>query len=401
MFINANTQLTYCTNIHASEDWPGMWNSLRECTIPLKQALAPDRDFGIGLWLSNRASQELLSSGQLPGFKKWLADNGLYVFTFNAFPYGGFHRQVVKDKVHVPDWQTPERLDYTTRIIDILAELLPPGTEGGLSTSPLSYKPWFADEDSREIAFRKATANLLKITEHLHQIRERTGKLIHLDIEPEPDGLIENTAEVIRYFDHYLLPAAQQFLAGKIAANDIADTVRRHINICYDICHFAVAYEDPATAISAFLAQGIRIGKVQISAALKAALPVLQEDRESYRAAFAQFDEDTYLHQVIARSHDGTLTRFPDLRPALNRILEEPFTEYRTHFHVPLFIDRYGLLESTQADIKNTLDLLKTSIFTNHLEVETYTWEVLPPALQLDLTRSIEREVRWVMNHLK
>ena len=401
MRIDQNTHLTYCTNIHASEDWAGMWQSLRECTVPIRQALSPDQDFGIGLWLSNRASNELLASGQLPEFKQWLIDQGLYVFTFNAFPYGGFHRQVVKDKVHVPDWQTKERLNYTLRIIDILAELLPPGTEGGLSTSPLSYKLWLTDSRQREEAFQKATAHLLQVAEHLHRIYEETGQWIHLDIEPEPDGLIENTAEVIQYFEKYLLPEAQRYFAGKIPANDIAGIVCRHINVCYDICHFAVAFEEPATAIAELTSRGIRIGKVQISAALQAALPPAREDRTRYREAFAQFDEDTYLHQVIARSPDGRLTRFPDLQPALAHLEDGEFTEYRTHFHVPLFIDRYGLLESTQNDIKKTLDLFKSSIFTNHLEVETYTWEVLPPPLQLDLTRSIEREVRWVMNHLK
>ena len=400
MQIDQNTHLTYCTNIHASEDWLGMWNSLKNYALPIKRQLAPGKKFGIGLWLSNRASRELIESGQLQEFKDWLQENDLYVFTCNAFPYGEFHRQVVKDQVHHPDWRTEERLAYTLRIIDILSELLPEGVEGGLSTSPLSYKPWLSSHEATEQAFNAATQNILKVADHLHSIYTEKGQLIHLDLEPEPDGLIENTREVIHYYQNQLLPAADKYFGNRIPRNEIAPLILRHIAICYDVCHFAVAYEEPEEAIAQLENQGIKIGKVQISAALKTQLPDDGQKRADLLRAFTQFDEPTYLHQVIARSSEGQLTQFPDLRPALEEINNPGYEEFRTHFHVPLFIDRYGLLESTQEDIKKTLDLYKSRIFTNHLEVETYTWEVLPSDLQLDLQRSIEREMNWVINHL-
>ncbi len=401
MRLNPQTHLTYCTNIHASEDWPGMWESLKAYALPLSKDLAKGKSFGIGLWLSNRASQELLASEQLPEFKQWLNSNGLYVFTCNAFPYGGFHRQVVKDKVHHPDWQSRDRLLYTKRIIDILSELLPEGVEGGLSTSPLTYKHWLKTAAEKERAFQVATQHILQVVEHLHDIHWRKGQVIHLDIEPEPDGLIENTKEVLDYYQNYLIPAGHAYFAGKIPSQRIEEVLLRHITICYDVCHFAVAYEEPSQAIPKMLAQGIRIGKVQISAALKAGLAENPLDRSDILAAFNQFNENTYLHQVIARRRDGCLVQFPDLTPALAVIENPDFAEYRTHYHVPLFIDRYGLLESTQEDIVKALSFFAEQPFTNHLEIETYTWEVLPKELQLDLKSSIEREVNWVLNQLK
>lgn len=400
MLLNDHYHLSYCTNIHPGESWRAVFTSLERYVLPIKQDLSPAAPFGIGLRLSDQTSRELAGSDNLPRFRRWLDEHGCYVFTLNGFPYGGFHSQRVKDDVHRPDWTTRDRVEYTLRLFDQLATLLPEQEEGGISTSPLSYKHWHQDPAGRESALLRGTQHLLEIVEHLFQLERRTGQHLHLDLEPEPDGLLENTTETIAYFNNWLLPMGIRHFAGRLSPADAESVIRRHINLCYDVCHFAVEYEAPAEALRAFREQGIRIGKVQISAALKALLPAGAEERRKVRRQFESLVESTYLHQVIARHADGRLVNYPDLPQALPHLDDEDAVEWRTHFHVPLFVDHYHRLQSTQDDIVEVLDILQRERFTRHLEVETYTWEVLPKSLQTDLQSSIERELEWVREKL-
>lgn len=393
--------LTYCSNIHPGETWPEVLASLQTHFPVVKQQVSPDGPMGIGLRLSNQASIELQKLGTEP-FLEWMQQQGLYVFTMNGFPYGGFHRQAVKDKVYQPDWTTDERVEYTKRLFDLLAQMVPEGMDGGISTSPLSYKPWWTEEQLHHV-YSAATNNLLKIVEQLHGYHQRQGITLHLDIEPEPDGLIENSLEIIRYFEEWLIPTGKRALSGqlKITENEVEKIIRRHVMVCYDVCHFAVTFESPAEVMSRFLEAGIGIGKIQLSSALKGNFAGDQHSREMYAKVFKSLDEPTYLHQVVARDSGGQLHQYQDLPDALNYINQPEMVEWRTHFHVPVFIESYGLLQSTQSDIQEVLQLWDNSPMTNHLEVETYTWEVLPEELQTDITTSIARELAWVIEQLK
>jgi hypothetical protein len=391
--------LTYCTNIHPGESWADTFANLQENIPKIKAACSPDTSFGIGLRSSHEASLELMKPEKLQEFKDWLQKTDCYVFTFNGFPYGGFHRQVVKDEVHQPDWSTPERLAYTLRLFDILAQLLPEGMDGGISTSPLSYRHWHQDAASMEQVLEKSTAHLAQVAEKLFYIYQETGKVLHLDIEPEPDGILENTAEVIAYFKEHLIPQGAPYLADKLGLSiEVAALcLKNHIRICYDVCHFAVVYEKPAEVFAALEAEGIQIGKIQISAALKMDLV----NREQTALHLEPFSESTYLHQVVARCASGKLVSYKDLPAALDKInQEEEELEWRVHFHVPVFLSDYGSVASTQEDILEVLFQLKSNRVTNHLEVETYTWEVLPEAINLDLAGSIIRELQWVNDNL-
>ena len=400
MKISEKKHLCYCTNIHPGEHWPEVWESLKSYTLPLKQKLSPEKPFGLGLRLSNIASLEILEGDQLALFKKWLEDEGLYVFTFNAFPYGGFHRTHVKDEVHQPDWTTQERLDYTCRIFDILSYLLPEGMEGGISTSPLSYRHWYKDDpEGLEEAWEKGILNLGEVVIHLHKIHEEKGQLMHLDIEPEPDGFLENSEEVVEFFKHRLLPIAGKYIAEKLNL-DISKAEKlicQHIQICYDICHFAVVYEPPKYTFQRWQEEGIKIGKVQISAALKAEFPKGKNERTAIIQSFESLNESTYLHQVVARNKDGSFLHYNDLPEALPHVLNDETEEWRTHFHVPIFIDRYDELQSTRSDIEEVLKY--EAYVSQHWEVETYTWEVLPEEIRMDLGASIERELKWVLEN--
>lgn len=395
--------LSYCTNIHPGESWDAHFAQLQAFIPAIKTSVSPDKPFGIGLRLANKASLELAKEPTMLAFKQWLKEQDCYVFTMNGFPFGGFHHTVVKDQVHTPDWTTSERVFYTSRLFRLLAALLPEGMEGGISTSPLTYKLWHVRcETEQEAAKENATLHILQILQQLVAIHQSGGPFMHLDIEPEPDGILENSDEYISWFFDYLLPAAIPALKDKFGFTDEEATakVKAHIQLCYDVCHFALVYESPETVLEKMSARGLKIGKLQISAALKAVLPEVPAQRVQVINAFRNFNEPTYLHQVIARTDDGFL-HYPDLPQALEDAENKNVREWRSHFHVPVFIDQYGSLSSTQADISAVLQLQKHQSFTRHLEVETYTWDVLPADLKLPMDQSVSRELSWVLQQLE
>lgn len=394
--------LTYCSNIHSGESWKDHFAQLQQHLPLIKKSISPQQAFGVGLRLSNEASMELSTAENLLSFKDWLTQNEAYVFTINGFPYGGFHHTVVKDQVHTPDWQTGERVDYTIRLAHILAQLLPQAVEGGISTSPLSYRYWFSNEEERTEATKKATLNILRVVAALIEIKKSTGKRIHLDIEPEPDGLLESGAEFREWFIQTLLPAGILFLKEHAGFNaeQATEAIRAHVQLCYDVCHFAIGFEAHAQYLQQLKKEGIQVGKIQISAALKAILPTSDMEQQKVFEAFSAFNEPVYLHQVVAKREDGKLERFRDLPQALESKTAREANEWRAHFHVPIFAPAYGALQSTQQDIVDVLKLQCTQPFTQHLEVETYTWEVLQHDLKIPLTESIVRELQWVQGEL-
>ncbi|BAZ13864.1 hypothetical protein NIES4071_57040 [Calothrix sp. NIES-4071] len=395
-----NYHLTYCTNIHPGEHWNEVFANLQQYIPALKSQLGWEKPFGIGLRLADVATRELLELDALTNFQDWLQQNDLYVFTLNGFPYGGFHFSVVKDKVYAPDWTKPERLEYTLRLVKILAPLLPDGVEGSISTLPLSYKPWFKNNKSDLLSTTvSATLNLVQVVMEMVRIKQETGKVLHLGLEPEPDGLIENAAEVVKYFQDFLIPIGSSYLVEHLGVSEsYAKTLLlEHVRICYDTCHFAVEYENPVTVLKQFQEVGIKISKIQISAALQVNLPNDTKQKSILKQKLVPFAESTYLHQAIARKA-GILSRYSDLDAALTDF--EGAEEWRIHFHVPIFIRDFDGLQSTQDDILDVLDLLKNDNFCNHLEIETYTWEVLPSIMKLDLLASIRREYEWVLKYL-
>jgi len=344
----------------------------------------------------------LIKEAELEQFKEWLKENNAYVFTINGFPYGGFHNTRVKDHVHTPDWTTNDRVEYTIRLFDILAKLLPDKIDGGVSTSPLSYKYWFSTLEELSAAKEKATQNVLKVTRHLIDIKKTTGKILHLDLEPEPDGFLETGAEFIDWFQKDLLTAGTKQIAGELSVSDdeAEKMIKTHVSLCYDICHFAIGYESHEKIIDLLEKEDIKIGKIQISAALKAVMNSNISFRSDIKQAFERFNEATYLHQVVAAKNDSGFLRYRDLPQALDDVENPSVKEWRAHFHVPVFEKDFGLLQSTQDEICNVLDIQKKKALTPHLEVETYTWDVTPEALRLPLQKSISRELLWVMDQL-
>lgn len=398
MQIKDRFHITYCTNIHPGQNWQSTKESLERYLPEIRARVSEGADFGIGLRLSHTASKELGTGKQLKEFKEWLNARGLYVFTMNGFPYGNFHNERVKDRVHAPDWTTRERLDYTKRLFDQLAFLIPEGLAGGISTSPVSYKHWHATPALMEDALRQGAGHMAQLILHLHRIETTGGTYLHLDIEPEPDGLLENSREVVSFFQNHLEPAAIPFLCTELQLSEEAARrlVYRYVTVCYDICHFSLAYEAPEASFRLFREAGIAIGKIQVSAALKIRWEAGEED--IIWESLARFDEPTYLHQVTEKKGDTVVT-YRDLPEVLaNR---KAYGELRAHFHVPVFLERFEHLYSTQDHILEVLQYLRNDPVTEQLEIETYTWEVLPPSLKKALPDSIVRELEWLKKQLE
>lgn len=395
--------LTYCTNIHPGETFAEVLKALQDNLpeVRAQVAGAGQHPFGIGLRLSDQASTELQAPDNMRLLKDWLQEQNCYVFTMNGFPFGGFHRQRVKDEVHQPDWTTPQRLAYTRRLFEQLAELLPEAQTGGISTSPLTYRHWFTTSEQQQVK-EKAAEQLASIAWQLFELADNRGKNLHLDIEPEPDGLLETGPEFLEYFEDFLLLHGRKMLQKQsgFGAARAEEIIRNHIQLCYDVCHFAVGYEDHQQVFEAYQRAEVQIGKIQISAALKMEITGNAADRKQIARELSPFNESTYLHQVVQKQRNGSLKRYRDLPQALEALpREQEAAEWRTHFHVPVFLEDYGLLQSTQADIVTVLGLMK-QFPVAHLEVETYTWEVLPPEIRLPLPDSIARELNWVKEKL-
>jgi sugar phosphate isomerase/epimerase len=390
-----DVHLTYCTNIHAGETWDDIRDSLEAHLPRIKAQVSPDRPFGIGLRLSGIAARDLARPATLRAFRQFLADHNAYVFTLNAFPYGPFHGTRVKEDVYQPDWLTDERLAFTDRAASILASLLPEALVGSVSTVPGTFKPLGAIDGAAE----KIALNLARHCAHLVDLERRTGREIVLAIEPEPACFLETIAETVGFFATHVFGDAAAMLVANRTGVDLEGAralLRRHIGVCYDICHGAVEYEDPAQAFAAFEAAGIRIGKLQLSSALR----IAKVDAGT-KALLQRFDDGVYLHQVIER-RDDAITRHTDLRDAFAALdAGKAGGEWRVHCHVPVFLPKVGRFHSTQATLIAALDIVRQRFVAPHLEVETYTWDVLPAELRHGhRADAIARELDWVLVQL-
>ncbi len=351
----------------------------------MRKKVCPRAPFAIGLRLSHQAAVELSGRKRLLEFQRWLEKNSCYVFTINGFPYGRFHGSRVKEQVYAPDWSSPARLAYTNLLFDLLAQLLPAGTEGSVSTVPGSFKE-FISSRGQEMEIRK---NIFYCVEHIARVSEKFKRKLHLGLEPEPLGLLENSAETIEFFE--LLRDEQ--------AND--PRLDQFLGVNYDCCHFAIEFEEPQDAISALQQAGIKISKIHLSSALKT-----RATKEA-RAALKHFADDVYLHQVVARDVNGRLKFYRDLPDALadNSKLKNKnskLPEWRVHFHVPLHAPAAPPFENTNDHLLGVLDLLAANPrLCSHLEMETYTWEVLPPELKSrSVVDQLAAEYDWTLARL-
>jgi sugar phosphate isomerase/epimerase len=390
------SHLTYCTNIHRGESWEETRAALVHYLPRIKKQVAPEADMGAGLRLSAIAAQELVRGETLSEFKDFLAGNSLYVFTINGFPYGPFHGTRVKEEVYQPDWRFTERLDYTNRLADILASLLPGEIgQGTISTVPGTFGPI-----GRQPEVPKALAgNLLQHAAHLAHLYDRTGKAIVLALEPEPMCYLETTDDAAAFFENWLYSANAAARFAALTGFSLPQAERAlhiHLGLCIDVCHAAVEFEDPALSFERAARSGIPISKMQLSAALR--VPRVDQDTQD---ALMRFDDGVYLHQVVEQRSGGGLVRFLDLHHAFAALDEALGNEWRVHCHVPIFQRDLPRLATTQDLLRNVLEMHKKSPISNHLEVETYTFDVLPEELRdMPVDTAVARELAWVKERL-
>lgn len=376
-----STELAYCTNIHPAETWAETWDALKTHTLKVRDQLhesghlATDQPYAIGLRLSAKAAEELES--QIIAFRTWLAENNCYVFTINGFPYGAFHDTVVKEKVYQPDWCTPARLSYTKSMARVLSEINPIGATLSISTLPGSFKAFRPYEHA-------IFCNLVEIAEYLEALSNKYRQNIHLGLEPEPLGHFENLAETINFFQRLW-----EFAPDKIPL------LKRRIGVNYDTCHFALEYEDCHDALSQFTEAGILISKVHLSNAL-----VFDPQDPHAIVKLREFDEPTYLHQVLCLKEDGDIDRFTDIPEFLDWIerKENTYLEARCHFHIPLYEQPTAPFTTTLKHAADALSYLqKNPHYCSHFEIETYTWKVLPENLQMPIEDMISKEYEWTL----
>ncbi|MHC5903303.1 metabolite traffic protein EboE [Streptomyces sp. S6] len=350
----STVHLAYCTNVHPAETLDGVLAQLRDHCEPVRRRLGRDR-LGIGLWLARDAAHALDSDpAALRALRTTLDRRGLEVVTLNGFPYDGFGTGEVKYRVYKPDWADPERLDHTTALARVLTGLLPDDvTEGSVSTLPLAWRTVLDGEraDTARTALRT-------LAERLDALQELTGRSVRVGLEPEPGCVVETTADALA---------------------PLAAIAHPRIGICVDTCHLATSFEDPHTALDALAAAGVPVVKSQLSAALHAERP----DLPAVREALAAFAEPRYLHQTRALTATG-LTGADDLPEALTADALPTGVPWRAHFHVPLHATPAAPLTSTLPVLHAALSRLVGGPhpLTRHLEVETYTWQTLPPALR-------------------
>ncbi len=369
--------LSYCTNVHPGRTLNEVLTGLSQFTLPIRSQFG--QPLATGLWLAKSVVDELADDRELARCTEWLASQKIPVYTLNAFPYGDFHSDRVKEQVYLPDWTQPIRRQYTQDCAVVLAHLLPPGVEGSISTVPLGFKALATAPDF----ITRCLDPLIDLARFLADLKQHHDRTVRLAIEPEPLCVLETTPETITFFERLRERAAER--------KSLAE-VQEHLGVCYDVCHQAVEFEDVAASIRSLQAAEIRINKVHISCAIEVRGAGNDSD---LRAALRQYIEPRYLHQTFGRTSEGVVS-YLDLDVDLT---DEPPVEFRqadiwrVHFHVPVDADRIGKLGTTRADLIAALAVIPELPYAPHLEVETYTWEVLPGGGRTELATGFAREL--------
>jgi hypothetical protein len=388
--------LTYSTLVHPADNWEQLWHSLQTFVPKVKARVSPNAPFGVCIRLAAPTAALLTQQpAERRKLTQFLADQDLYVYTANAFPYGAFKDTVVKEQVYEPDWRTEARTQYTMQVADILAEIGTAEVPPSIQTAPLGFKPNVTGPD----VVASYTEHVLRVAAHLVAIEARTGRLVTLAIEPEPHCFLETTDETIAYFTQHLYTGATATRLAALAGIPISEAhvaLRRHIGIVFDIGHQAVGFEDIPTSLQKLVDAGVPIFKLQEVAAMH-----IPEVTQTAVDALAPFAKTVYLSQTVQKK-DGQITKFLNLEDAFAAWKSDPGPrEWRTHFHVPVFLEDLGAFRTTRFALEDALKFHKATPLSRQLEIETYTWDVLPDHLKTgDIVDYVVREIEWVRGEL-
>jgi len=393
---NGLGHLTYSTLVHPGDDWEQMWESLTTYVPKVKARIAHNQRFGVSLRLSANSAQTLVrSAAERAKLKKFLDDNDMYLYTVNAFPYGAFKGTVVKEQVYEPDWRSEERTRYTMNVADVLADVCPADVAPSIQSAPLGFKPRVTGDD----VVASYTDHVLRVATHLVELEARSGRTVTLALEPEPYCFLETTDETVDYFTRHLYSGAAAEALARLAHIPISEAhvaLRRHVGVVFDICHQAVEFENIAESLQKLVDAGIPIFKLQEAAALH-----MPQVTQSIVDTLKRYAKTIYLTQTVEKKN-GKLTRFLNLEDAFAAWEKDPGPrEWRTHFHVPVFLDDLGPFRTTRFAIEDALRFHKLKPLSRQLEIETYTWDVLPDNLKTgDIVDYVCRELDWVRGQL-
>jgi sugar phosphate isomerase/epimerase len=388
--------LTYSTLVHPGDDWEQMWQSLTTYVPQVKARIAGNRRFGVSLRLSASSAQTLAgSAAERDKLKNFLGDNNMYLYTVNAFPYGAFKGTMVKEQVYEPDWRSEERTRYTINVANVLADVCTPDIAPSIQSAPLGFKPRVTGAD----VVASYTDHVLRVVAHLVAIEARTGRTVQLALEPEPFCFLETTDETVAYFTTQLYSGAAAAALAHYAQIPVAQAIaalRRHLGVVFDICHQAVEYEDIAVSLQKLTDAGIPIFKLQQAAALH-----VPEVTQPVVDILKRYAKTIYLTQTMEK-RDGAINRFLNLDDAIAAFERDPGPrEWRIHIHVPVFLDDLGPFRTTRFAIEDALRVHKAAPLSRQLEIETYTWDMLPDNLKTgDIVEYICREIDWVRGQL-
>jgi hypothetical protein len=389
--------LSYSTLVHPGDNWELMSHSLRTYVPLVKARVSPNEPFGLSLRLSALSAEALIKDNAArDGLKRFLAENDMYLYTVNAFPYGAFKDTIVKEQVYEPDWRTEERLQYTINVADILADVAPPGLAPSIQSAPLGFKPRVTGPD----VVASYTEHVLRVAAHMVRIEARTGKTVTLALEPEPHCFLETTDETIDYFTNHLYSGRSAERLAKLASIPVSEAIgalRRHLGVVFDIGHQAVGFEDIPASLQKLVDAGVPILKLQEVAAMH--MPQVTDETIE---ALKRFAKSVYLTQTVEKKN-GKITKFLNLEDAFAARKADPGPrEWRTHFHVPVFLDDLGgVFGTTRFALEQALKMHKEKPLSRQLEIETYTWDVLPDHLKTgDIVDYVCREIEWVRGQL-
>ncbi len=379
MLLN-NKHITYCSNIFKEKNTKKLINKLNEYIFFIKKKLKIKK-ISLGLCLSNEIVKNLLKYENAENFTNWLKYNQIYLSSINGFVYQNFHTRHIKEKIYYPDWSSLKRLNYTQKIIDFLLKIQNNTNDISISTLPISFKNWMNNRNKKYIYFY-SSINFIKIVKKLISIK----KYIHIDIEPEPGCLIESIQEFYNFYYKWLKKIYMQNKNNKYS------NLKKHITLCYDICHALVSYDSYQNII-----KKIKIGKVQISSAIE----IINNDtnRISNINELSFLNESNFLHQNTTIDKNNKIIK---KNIDINLLINKPIpldTKTRIHCHMPIYLKKYNNLIITQQETKNILiDILK-NLNVKHIELESYTYNMILKQKKLN---SILKEylliIKWLKN---
>lgn len=376
--LGKGTVLGYCGNVHPVRTFDDLLAVIRGPAKAVRDAVGAD--IGYGLWMPADVLAQV-TDDDAKELRDAMGESGLVPYTFNAFPYGDFHGEVVKTRVYEPAWDDPRRSEFTLNAARLLARLVPEGAEGSISTLPIGWGPLRdALVDGRAIAAADALRDL---SQSLDRIESETGRSIRVGLEPEPGCALQSASDV------------ETFFRGPLSQRPGSERVHNRIGVCHDVCHSAVMGESQSGALLAYKNAGVRCVKLQISSAPRTRSGVSGHgtrtaDLAEARRSIAAFTEGRYLHQTVVGGRF-----FEDLPDALASDAES--RDWRVHFHIPVYRATVGSCGTTRREIHEAIRATLEHHDTTHYEIETYAWGVLPESERgPSLEAGIAWEFRWV-----